>query len=332
MATVAAILLAFLVAIAIAILLGAGALAVFSWRTMRRVETALPPLGRFAAIGDRPLHYLERGAADRPAILLIHGLGGQVRNFPAPLLDALARRFRVIAVDRPGSGHSTRSLRAPAGLAAQAGTVALLIRHLGLHRPLVVGHSLGGALALTVALDHPDLVGGLALLAPLTHGQDTVPPQFRFLAIRSLALRILLGWTLAVPAASYGGPAALREVFGPDPVPPDHGTTGGGLLGLRPHAYVHASSDLVAVATELPRLVARYPTLALPVGILFGTADRILDPELHGSRGAAAIPGATLEWVEGAGHMLPVIHPDRTAAFIERVADRIAAPAERTLS
>ncbi len=300
---------------------GAG-LVGFAWWTTRQIEAAVPPTGRFIDIAGQSIHYTDQGSG--PAILFIHGLGGQTRNFPPAVIEPLARSHRVVVFDRPGSGFSTRPYNAAANLRAQAATVAALIERLGLHRPVLVGHSLGGALALTLALEHPDCVGALALIAPLTQSVDASPEPFRGLVVQSPLKRLLIAWTLAVPAAMARGAETLKEVFAPDTIPADYGTTYGGLLGLRPKAFYSASTDLVAAPADLVGLVPRYPTIAVPVGILYGSGDHILDPALHGRRLADAIPGAELELVDGGGHMTPIAQPARTVAFIERVAAKLA--------
>jgi pimeloyl-ACP methyl ester carboxylesterase len=195
------------------------------------------------------------------------------------------------------------------------------MRELGLKQPLVVGHSLGGALSLAIALDHPDSVGALALIAPLTHAPDDVPDVFKSLIIRSPTLRKFIAWTLATPLGILRGPAALKEVFGPEPVPSDFPLRAGGLLGLRPEAFCSASSDAVLTKYVLPNYVARYASLALPVGMLFARGDRLLDYRAQGEAMKAAFPPLDLELMEG-GHMLPMTAPDRCAALIRRMAAR----------
>src|SRR5215469_12853308 len=116
-------------------------LVLFSVWTARRVEKALPPRGEFLQLTGARIHYLERGSGQ--AIVMVHGLGGQSGNFTYGLVDQLAREYRVIVVDRPGSGYSTRESDDSAQLRMQATFVADFIRKLGLDRPLVVGHSLG---------------------------------------------------------------------------------------------------------------------------------------------------------------------------------------------
>jgi pimeloyl-ACP methyl ester carboxylesterase len=297
-----------------------GALVWFTASTARKVEAALPPRGRFMEIGGERLHYVDTGG-DGPAVVMIHGLGGNLLHFDYALAGRLAGEFRLILVDRPGSGFSTRSAGADATLTAQAAAIAKLIGALRLTRPLVVGHSLGGAVSLALALDHPDCVGGLALLAPLTHRQEEVSAVFRPLLVRSNVVRNLIAWTLATPLGIRRGPAALKEVFAPEAVVPDFPLRAGGILGLRPNAFCAASSDIVAISDVLPGYVSRYPSLDKPIAILFGTADRVLDYRKHGQAMKASCPALDLELMEG-GHMLPMTTPDRCAALIRRIAAR----------
>lgn len=313
-------------AVLLALLVG-GLVAFAAW-TAGRVEKAVPPIGTFIEVEGTRIHYLDEGQG-RP-IVLVHGLAAQMQNLTYALRESLRQNHRVIFVDRPGAGYSERKPGASARLTAQADIVAALIRKLGLERPLVVGHSLGGAVALATALGHPEEVGGLALVAPLTHPQENPPEALKRLAIASPVMRMIVAWTFAVPSTILYGKAALAQVFSPDAVPADFGTRGGGLLGVRPRAFYSASSDMVAVRDDLDDMVARYPGLAMPVGILYGNRDAILDPRIQGEPMVGTVPGLTLEMVEGHGHMLPVAVPDRTARFIVEMAGRVAAAAGAT--
>ena len=299
-----------------------GGLVAFAAWTASRVETAVPAIGSFIEVDGTRLHYLDEGEGQ--PIVLVHGLAAQMQHLTYALRDRLRGKYRVIFVDRPGAGYSARKPGASARLPAQGDMVAALIRELGLERPLVVGHSLGGAVSLAAALDHPECVGALALVAPLTHLQVDVPAALQRLAVPSPVMRQIVAWTLAVPLTIYGGPASLATVFSPDPVPADFGVRGGGLLGLRPKAFYAASSDMVAVIDDLEDMARRYPGLRMPVGILYGTADQILNLEVQGKPMAATVPGLTLEIVEGGGHMLPITATDRTVRFIEEMAAKVA--------
>lgn len=298
-----------------------GGLALFTGLTARRVERALPPRGRFLEVDGHRLHYRDEG--NGPAIVMIHGLGGQMAHFSHSLLPRLTDRFRVILVDRPGSGYSTRPAGAGANLRAQAAVIAAFIRALGLERPLLVGHSLGGAVALAVALEHPDCAGGLALIAPLTRRQPQVPACFQGLVIKSPLARWLLSWTLATPMAIRQRDRIMEVVFGPDKVPADFALAGGGLLGLRPAAFRSASADLMASNADLKWMAERYGGLTLPVAMLYGRDDRVLDWQVHGEGLRALLPTLELTLVDG-GHMLPLTAPDSTVAWLNIVAGRRA--------
>jgi pimeloyl-ACP methyl ester carboxylesterase len=297
---------------------------ILTWLIARGIARRFPPHGRFLDLPQGRIHYLEAGSG-RP-LVFVHGLGGHIGNFAYALLDRLSDRFRVVLIDRPGSGHSPRSWRASADLPGQADAILGVIRHLELERPIVVGHSLGGAVALALGLDHPRRVGGLALIAPLTQPQDTVPAPFRLLALRSPLLRMGVAWTLATPLAILRSRGALATVFGPDAVPADFGTRGGGLLGLRPSSFYAASADLNAAGADMPGLAARYPGLAVPVAVLYGTGDRVLCLFEHGEGLKRALPGTRLDTVPG-GHMLPVTDPDRVAAWLAGIVAEMT-PAE----
>lgn len=317
------------VLIAVAAVLAA--LALFSGYVARRVTRAFPPEGRFVDVGGDRLHYVEYGSG--PPIVFVHGLAGQWRNFAYLPLARLAERHRVIFVDRPGAGQSTRGAASQANVFAQARTIAAFIDALQLDKPVLVGHSLGGAIALAVGLDHPERVSRLALIAPLTHMQSAPPAPFRPLMLPSPLVRRFVSWTFAIPLTIVTGRNAVRLVFAPDDVPRDFPVKGGGLLGLRPRTFYATATDLLAVPADLPDMERRYAELAVPVDVLYGRADAILNWREHGEALAKKSARVRLEVVDG-GHMLPVTIPDATADWLLDVAaapvDAAAAPAART--
>jgi len=300
---------------------GAG-LGLFTIHKARQVEALLPPMGRFVDVPGARLHVVERGQG--PPLLLVHGLAGQLGHFTYGVVDELAAQYRVVAVDRPGSGYSVRAPGASAALGAQADALAALIDTLALGRVVVVGHSLGGAVALALAQRHPQKVAGLALVSPLTQLVQDIPVAFRGFMITEPWLRTLIAWTLAVPLTIVVRNKVLGLVFEPESVPPDFDRRGGGLLALRPAHFKSTCADLAAIPEDLPAMMQRYRTMRVPVGILYGRSDRILSPSDQGESLAAELPGAQLTLVDG-GHMLPLTAPQRTAQFIRAVAARAMA-------
>jgi pimeloyl-ACP methyl ester carboxylesterase len=310
-----------LIALVLMILLAMAALVWFTWNTKRGAETAIPPGGRFLDLPGGRLHYTDEGSG--PAIVMIHGLGGQMGNFTLALAPLLTGTHRVIVIDRPGMGYSDRAADAPANPRAQAAVVAEVIARLGLQRPLVVGHSLGGAIALCLAMDHPGLVRGLALLAPLTQPPSGPIAAFKGLAVPGRIRRFLISWLGAIPMAIRTAPQVLEAVFGPDPIPDDYAVKGGALLGLRPASFRNTARDYLASGQDLRWMAGQYDGLQVPVRILFGAQDQILEADLHGRALVAKHPHIGLEVIAG-GHMLPVTRAADCARFIHETEVMIA--------
>jgi pimeloyl-ACP methyl ester carboxylesterase len=200
--------------------------------------------------------------------------------------------------------------------------ISAFIEALGLEMPLLVGHSLGGAIALATALDHPQQVSGLVLLAPLTHIEETIRPEFQGLYIRSPLKRWLLAHTLAVPKSLEMAPKTLAFVFGPQDWPADYAVAGGGMAGLRPSHIYATASDVVAIEHDLEDLQNRYGEITMPAGLLFGVADRVLDYRLHGLPMRDRIKGIEVEIVDGVGHMPQYAATELVIAFIRRIAGK----------
>ena len=288
------------------------ALSLYSSRVARRAEELVPAEGRFLDVAGARLHYIDVGSG--PAIVMVHGLGGQLRNFSYALVDLLKDDYRVIVVDRPGSGYSTATGAMP-GIIAQGAIIADFIQKLGLDRPLLVGHSLGGALSLAVGLDHPHLVRALALIAPLTQPLEQVPESFRGLARIPAGARLAFAQVLGTPLSRLTATKTLEGVFAPEAVPEDFVTRGGGALSARPIAIAAAAADLAGANDDVAAMVGRYAEIGVPTRILFGRQDAILDPAWNGHRTAAVIPGAKIDTIEG-GHMIPITAPEACARFV----------------
>jgi pimeloyl-ACP methyl ester carboxylesterase len=282
-------------------------------------EKTVPPAGQRLPVTGGMIHYTDQGPRDGQPLVLIHGLAGNMHNFSYALADQLSAGFRVITIDRPGSGYSTREHDELAELPAQAAMIGEFLDKLGIDKPVLVGHSLGGALSLAMALDRGDRIGALALLSPLTAAMPGPPAVFKPLAIRSLVLRKLIGHTLAVPITRLTSGKVVSEVFAPEKAPADFLVKGGGILGMRPSSFIGASTDLQGVTRSMPAQVARYAdALQVPGGILFGAEDALLAPAQHGEPMQAH--GLQFEELPGRGHMILVTAPEACADFICRMA------------
>ena len=293
-------------------------LALFTQFFARRVAAHFRPRGEWLEVDGERIHYRRLG--EGPPLVLVHGLAGESRNFDYLPLAELAKRWQLVLIDRPGAGHSPRRDPGKAGIAAQARLVAGFIRAMDFRcRPLLVGHSLGGAIGLSVALQDPDCIAGLALIAPLTHFDPHVPRPFRAMAIRTPWLRRFYAHTVSIPVSLASTPAILSALFGPDAAPRDFAVRGGGLMSARPSAFIAASEDMAAVEADLRPQQERYASIRLPVHVLYGEGDRVLDWQAQGRGLHAKLPAADLRVIPG-GHMLPVTAAAATAAWLDEAA------------
>ena len=284
-----------------------------------QAELAVPQAGQIMPVTDGAIHYVTLGDPDAPPLVLIHGLSGQLQHFTYAMAQDLARDFRVIIPDRPGCGYSRRDGDDLADPTTQARMLWQFLDAILVSHPVVVGHSLGGAVSLAMALQRPKQIRALGLIAPLTHPTPETPDCFKGLGVRSPVLRRLLGHTVAAPIAERTAETVLEQVFAPEPWPDSFLADAGAVLGLRPQAYITASADFVAAQNCLPDLSTAYARADFPPGgVLFGEQDAILDATSQGS--AMEQYGFAIELLPDRGHMLPITAPTQCNDFIRKMA------------
>jgi pimeloyl-ACP methyl ester carboxylesterase len=284
----------------------------------RAIERRFPPRGRFIMAGGLRQHVVELGAtapAGSPPIVLLHGAGCNLEDLRA-LGERLATTHRVILVDRPGQGWSEGRGRATCSAPAQAKILRELLGRLGIARAVIVGHSWGGTLAVTFALDHPDCVAGLVLLAPPTH-----PHLHRLTWLYGMLSPPVAGWlfsrTFAVPLSALALETGVRGAFVPQTPPPDYLSRSAAWLLLRPRCFLANARDIAGLQRFLTGQVPRYRDLRIPVVVASGDRDAIVAPRLHTMAFAVALPGAKLVLLPGVGHMPHHAEPERIVAEIE---------------
>ena len=295
-----------------------GWMALQTRRFAREAESAVPQAGRIVPVTGGAIHYVEAGARDKPDLVLIHGISAQLQHFTYAVTELLKDDFHIIALDRPGCGYSERAADADPSPEGQARMISEFLDTIGVERPMVAGHSLGGAVTLALALQRPEAIRAMALISPLTHVETEVGEAFKGLDIRSPAIRSFVGHTIAVPVARKTASRVLALAFAPESAPADFLTRAGAALGLRPKAFITASANLVSLETAMPRQVTQMGALTVPGGVLFGSDDPILNPEVHGR--PMTDYGLAYETLEGRGHMLPITCPQECADFIRRMA------------
>lgn len=276
--------------------------------------------GKVTEVRGGKIHWVESGQGR--SIIMIHGLAGNLRNFTFALTSKLNKEFRVISIDRAGNGCSYREYPKYAKLPEQARMIAEFIKAESIEKPVIVGHSLGGAIALTLALNHREAVGALALICPVTQPVFKVHQVFRPLDISKSVMRLFVAYTLAPILGALTERQTLIEVFAPEPVPKSFTTRGGGRAARSPKGFIAASEDLVFALSSSEPFMKLEKELPVPTGILFGAADHILDPTVHGEKFSAQT-GAKLTLIPEKGHMVLVTAPDECAEFVLNIASKI---------
>jgi pimeloyl-ACP methyl ester carboxylesterase len=273
------------------------------------------PPGSFIDAAGTRLHVVRAGAG--PSLVYVHGAKGSFLDFTLSLGPRLAKTYATVAIDRPGSGYSGRPPGHDNSPLRQAAVLRAAAAKLGLRRPLLVGHSLGAAVALAWALDDPDGIAAVVTLGGWAFPVGGPPPWLdRLVRLHTVArLTGLLGRSrLGRPLVD----AMLRRAFTPDAVPADYARLAPP-LAVADANIAWDGADNQAARAALTALSARYPSLAVPLVILVGDGDRMVPPavseHLH-----ALVPGSELVRIRGAGHMPQFTAPDAVLAAIARAA------------
>jgi pimeloyl-ACP methyl ester carboxylesterase len=275
--------------------------------------------GRFVKLDGTRIHYVERGAGNGGrAVVLIHGLPGTAADFDR--VAALLPQRRTIAYDRAGFGHSDGGYH---DFDRQLELLANLLRATGARRPVLVGHSYGGTLALAFAERHPEAVGGLVLVDAAAGGAHSGVLE----RARSRFIQFL-SWPVVQPLADLTLSRVVRKAsvesgdataFDPDPVDEAHKRR---LLesNMRHEDLDAYAAEQLEADDAIAGVDRGLRALAVPAIVIQGEGDRLVEPE-HGHRIAAALPHARLVLVPG-GHMVPYVHPDVVAGAVRELLSR----------
>jgi pimeloyl-ACP methyl ester carboxylesterase len=291
------------------------------WRASVReaeAEAAYPPQGRFVTVDGVRMHAVVAGQGRD--LVLIHGLSGSARDFSAGFIARLTDRYRVIAVDRPGYGWSGPA-PGPSGIHDDARLIRGVAAALGASRPIVLGHSYGGAVALAWAEDAPETMAALVLVAAPSQPLDTPLSAFYRLTsmpyVRRVVVPLITAW---LPETVVERSAA--EVFAPNPVPDDYLATFGAGMSLRRQTLYINAAERAVLLPQVRAMVPGYPLLAMPVEAVHGAADTTVSLQIHSVPLAREAATVRLTVLPGTGHMPHHAAPEAVAAAIDRAALR----------
>jgi len=300
---------------------GLAASALYVREETSRAEQEFPPTGKSITVRGVRLHFIDTGGAD-PVLVLLHGNGAMIADMEnSGLVNEAAKRYRVIVFDRPGYGYSERPSDRAWGPKEQADLFRDAFAQFGFVRPLVFGHSWGTQVALSLALDHPNSVGGLVLASGYyfpTARADGIMAAPATVPILGDFMR----HTVSPLIAGVMAPGMFRKMFAPQPVPSKFSAEFPVGLTLRPSQIRASSEETVMMVPAAGALEGRYRELRLPVCIMAGGADRIVDTDSQSVRLHSMIELSEMRVLPGLGHMIHYFATDQVVRAIDGVAAR----------
>ena len=302
-----------------------GALAVLALITQAgvvAVQRAHPPQGRMIEVSGGTLHVVDIGPRDSGLpIVMLHGASSNLEVMRQPVGERLSKTHRVILIDRPGHGWSTRTSLADSTPGPQGRMIEEALQKLGIGKAIFVVHSWSGALGARIALDYPTVVAGLVMLAPAAYPWPGGVSQYNYV-VTTPVIGPLLAHTITLPLGLLLADSGTRGVFAPQAMPDGFVKDTATHLLLRPREFVANATDLVTLRAAMAEQSPRYAGITAPITIIAGGADKTVSTHIHSQPLAATAPNAKLIVLPGVGHMIQQAAPDLVIAEIEAMIDR----------
>lgn len=282
-------------------------------------EAAYPPIGTLIDVNGLNIHATDQGDGEGPPVILIHGASGNVRDWHFGIVERLTTARRVIAMDRPGFGYSDRAATPEAWQPSeQAKQLRRAARRMDARKPILVGHSWGAAVALAWALDAPDEVSGVVSVSGATMAWGGIAAALSSVGVGDFAVDYYVS-SLSRRADTGAIDDFLARGFAPQAVPQGYADYVGAPLALREHTLRANGDDLKNTQAVLQDLSAQYGSLSVPLQIMHGEADRLLNIEQHGYALERATNRSEITPLPGVGHMSHHARPDVLATLISRI-------------
>lgn len=294
------------------------AMALVNRHFAKQAERDNPPAGRFLDVDGVRLHYVERGSGE--PLVLLHGNGSMIEDFESSgLIELAAKNFRVIVFDRPGFGHSDRPRNVVWTPDAQAALIRHALERLNISNAIVLGHSWGASVAVALALNYPDLVRGLVLASGYYY--PTARPDVIAMGMPALPLiGDILSNTLSPLISRAIWPLMLAKIFGPRSVPKKFGAFPKE-MALRPSQIRASAAEAALMIPDAFRMRKQYAQLKMPVVIIAGVDDRLIDIDTQSARLHSDISQSRFHRIAGNGHMIQQTATDRVMSAIREAAD-----------
>lgn len=289
------------------------------------LQRAFPAQGKTIEVAGAKLNVLDIGPRDAsaPPIVMIHGASSNLEVMRQPLGDRLAENYRVILIDRPGHGWSTRAHAEDSTPAIQGRMIDEALERLGVGRAIFVVHSWSGALGARMALDYPGRVAGLVMLAPVAFPWRGGVGWYNKVVTTPVIGR-LLAYTITLPLGLFLAESGARGVFLPQIMPDNFVKRTATPLLLRPREFLANARDLVTLKAAVKEQAPRYGDIRAPTVVITGEVDKTVSANIHSRPLAAAVPEAKLIVLPDVGHMVQNAAPDLVISEIVALVGTLA--------
>jgi pimeloyl-ACP methyl ester carboxylesterase len=288
------------------------------------LERAYPAKGKTIYVTGASLNVVDIGPRDsvNAPIVMIHGASSNLEVMRRPLGDLLSRNHRVILIDRPGHGWSEREREQDSTPTLHARMIAEALEQLGIGPAILVVHSWSGVLGTRMALDYPERVAGLVMLAPVAYPWPGGVGWYNA-AVTTPLIGPLLAYTITLPLGLVLAESGARGVFLPQMLPKDFVASTATPLLLRPREFLANARDLITLKQAVAEQAPHYGDIKVPVTIISGDVDKTVSTSIHSRPFAAAVPHTKLVVLGGVGHMVAQAAPDLVIAEIEAMSAQL---------
>jgi len=303
-------------AISLIIFAGLAVVSATSYLQQVQVTEQCPPPGKFISVGQAQIHYIERDGGEIPVVFL-HGASSNSRDWQNSLYGHLPDYFHLIAIDRPGLGHSQRN--SGSTFHQQVRLIHKTVEKLKLDKPILVVHSLSGVIGARLLSDYPNDYRGLIIIAGATYPIGDGSSWYTKLAVLPIVGQFFR--YLLVPAI---GPlissSFIEASFYPQPVFSDYQQKSCLELLFSPKRFLANAEDLNQIRPYLDESYPLYIKIEAPVSLIYGDQDQVIYQFSHAGGFKHKVPHAKYIMLPDTGHLPHYFHQNVVRQEIKRMA------------
>ena len=288
-----------------------------------RIEGKYPPRGDFVDVETAKIHFLTRKkAADienqgNAPVVLIHGSSGSSADMELAFFDAFPDDIDLYAFDRPGIGWSKTKL-SPLEMSnpmKQAEAIHMAVKKLKLDKPIIVGHSWGGAVAIAYAKQFGNEISGAVSLAGVAYPWKGPYGWYDVLLTTPVFNHIFTRLFLNKMGQLYV-PLSIKAIFEPEAARGDYRKGAQAEIILRPSTIINNSYYSLNLRRHLKTMSEKYNDIKIPLLIVAGNRDYIVHSKSQSERLHNEVAGSEYILFKGAGHMP---HHTQTLILAEKI-------------